>query len=118
MFTGTVRQSTYETKDGYTFGYTMLEGSGEDKGHSLRIWYQNENIISWLDGSFYVTVPDLICVFDLDNAMPQLNPGARAGEKASVIALPAPEVWRSERGLEIFGPGSFGYDTEYRPFCD
>ena len=118
MFEGTVKECGYETKGGYTVGDMVLEGSGADKGHTLRIWYQNENIISWLDGEFYVTVPDLICVFDLDENMPQLNPGARVGEKVRVIALPAPVEWRTKRGLEIFGPESFGYDTEYRPFCE
>lgn len=117
MFRGIVTQSGYETRDGYTFGTTVMEGEGEWAGHSLRIWYQNENIISWLDGAPYVTVPDLICIFNLDEAMPQLNPYAKVGERAAVIALPAPGEWTTPRGLEVFGPRSFGYDIDYRPFC-
>ena len=73
--------------------------------------------VSWLDGEPYVTVPDLICFFNLDEAMPQLNPYARVGEHAAIIALPAAEEWTTERGLEIFGPRSFGYDIDYKPFC-
>lgn len=117
MFAGTVTESAYETRDGYTYGDTVIEGSGEYAGHTLRIWYQNENIISWLDGEFFVTVPDLICVFDLDNGIPQLNPFARVGEKVAVTALPAPEEWKTQRGLEVFGPRSFGYDVDYTPYC-
>ena len=117
MFRGVVTESSFETKDGYTFGNTVLEGEEEFAGHTLRIWYQNENIISWLDGKPYVTVPDLICFFNLDEAMPQLNPYAKVGEKAALAALPAPIEWTTERGLEVFGPRSFGYDIDYIPFC-
>jgi DUF917 family protein len=118
MFRGTVTESGFETRDGYTFGDTVLEGSGAWAGHTLHIWYQNENIISWLDGEPYVTVPDLICFFNLDEAMPQLNPYAVAGEQAAILALPAPAEWTTDRGLEVFGPRSFGYDVDYRPFCE
>ena len=117
MFEGVVKQSGYETKGGYTFGDTVIEGTGSFEGHTLRIWYQNENIISWLDGEYYVTVPDLICVFNLNEAMPQLNPYSAVGDRVSVIALPAPMEWRTTRGLEVFGPRSFGHDVEYSPFC-
>ena len=117
MFQGVVTRSAYETRDGYTFGDTEIRGTGDFEGHTLKIWYQNENIISWLDGKFYVTVPDLICVFDLDEKMPQLNPYAREGENVAVIALPAPAAWTTQRGLEVFGPRSFGYDVDYTPFC-
>lgn len=73
--------------------------------------------MSWLDGEPYVTVPDLICVFNLDEGMPQINPDAEIGEHAAVVALPAPEEWTTPRGLEVFGPRSFGFDVDYKPFC-
>ena len=117
MFRGVVTKSAYETRSGYTFGNTEILGTGDFEGHTLKIWYQNENIISWLDDRFYVTVPDLICVFDLDEKMPQLNPYAREGEHVAVTALPAPDAWKSKRGLEVFGPRSFGYEVDYTPFC-
>lgn len=117
MFEGTVTKSSYETRDGYTYGDTFIAGSGEYEGKELHIWYQNENIISWLDGEPFVTVPDLICMFDLDEKMPQLNPYARVGEHTAVIALPAPAEWTTKRGLEVFGPGSFGYEIDYHPYC-
>ena len=117
MFRGRVTVSEFETREGYTFGETVLEGEGEYTGHSLRIWYQNENIISWLDGEPYATVPDLICFLNLDEAMPQLNPYAAVGEHAAIIALPAPKEWTTPRGLEVFGPRSFGFELDYKPFC-
>ena len=115
IFRGVVVESGFETRDGYTFGDTVIEGEGDWAGHRLHIWYQNENIISWLDGEPYVTVPDLICFFNLDEAMPQLNPYAKLGEHAAIAALPAPAAWTTPRGLEVFGPRSFGYDIDYKP---
>ena len=56
-------------------------------------------------------------MFDLDEAMPQLNPFARVGEQVAVTALPAPAEWTTQRGLEVFGPRSFGYDVDYKPYC-
>lgn len=117
MFEGTVTESAFETRDGYTFGDTVIAGTGAYEGRTLHIWYQNENIISWLDGEYFVTVPDLICMFNLDEAMPQLNPYAKVGEHAAVTALPAPQEWTTPRGLEVFGPRSFGYDVDYTPYC-
>ena len=60
---------------------------------------------------------DLICVFDLDQGLPQLNPFARVGEKVAVTALPAAAEWTTARGLEVFGPRSFGHNVDYRPYC-
>ena len=59
----------------------------------------------------------LILVFDLDEALPQINPFARVGEKVAVTALPAPKEWTTPRGLEVFGPRSFGHEVEYKPYC-
>ena len=117
MFRGSVVESQFETRDGYTFGDTVIEGTGDYAGRKLHIWYQNENIISWLDDQYFVTVPDLICLFNLDEAMPQLNPHAKVGEKVAVTALPAPQEWTTQRGLEVFGPRSFGHDVDYIPYC-
>ena len=34
-----------------------------------------------------------------------------------LAALPAPAEWTTERGLEVFGPRSFGFDVDYVPYC-
>ena len=117
MFKGVISHNEYDTRDGYTYGTMSIRGAGAYEGRQLKIWYQNENIISWLDGEFYVTVPDLIVVLNEDEKFPQLNPYAREGAKVSVICLPAPEAWTTKRGLEVFGPRSFGYDVDWEPFC-
>ncbi len=110
---GKIISNDWYTEGGYTFG-TMEVESGSD---IYRIWYQNENIIMWKNGEYFCTVPDLICMFNDREKMPQLNPYAEVGCPVSIIALPAPEMWTTPRGLEVFGPRSFGYDVEWTPFC-
>ena len=113
VFDGSIVAAEYETVDGYTYG-SMRIANGEQQ---LEIRYQNENIVAILNGEILVTVPDLIIVMDKDAKYPVLNPYARVGMNVSVLCLPAPAVWTSEKGLAVFGPRFFGYDVEWRPFC-
>lgn len=113
VFDGSIVAAEYETVDGYTYG-SMRIANGEQQ---MEIRYQNENIVAILNGEILVTVPDLIIVMDKDAKYPVLNPYARVGMNVSVLCLPAPAVWTSEKGLAVFGPRFFGYDVEWRPFC-
>lgn len=118
IFRGKVRENTYETRDGYTFGDMYIAGESEWEGHELHIWYQNENIMSYLDGETYVTVPELVVVLNLDEKTPQMNPYAEAGTCVDVLCLPADKPWMTEKGLATFGPKSFGFEKEWKPFLE
>ena len=96
----------------------MVSGVGGYLGHRYRIWYKNENIISWFDDEPDVTVPDLICVLDPKTGEAITNPNCKKGMEVVVIGYPAPSMWRSQRGLAIFAPPSFGYEIPYRPIED
>ena len=39
----------------------------------------------------------------------------KLGLEVSVLAARAPDVWRTQRGLELFGPKHFGFDYTYVP---
>ena len=116
VFRGVVESNDWGTEGGYTVGTRVLRGTGEHEGRTLKIWYQNENIIAWLDGEPWITAPDLICLFNEDEGLPQLNPYGDAGTRESVICLPAPADWTTPRGLELFSPRFFGFDVDYMPF--
>ncbi|MCL2056056.1 MAG: DUF917 domain-containing protein [Oscillospiraceae bacterium] len=114
LFDGVVTLAEFEDRDGFTFGTIVLSGEKSYSGHEYKIWYKNENIISRLDGEIHVTVPDLICMLD-EFGDQQVNPLVKAGQRFTVFALPAPAQWTTKRGLECFGPRSFGFDVDYRP---
>lgn len=112
LFRGTVENFTWETIDGFTVGDVVIKGIQEYINSSYKIWYKNEHIISWRDGEVDITVPDLICVVDKFGE-PVTNPYYEKGMELSVFALPAPKEWQTARGLEVFGPRSFGFDVDY-----
>ena len=116
VFRGVVQSNEWGTEGGYTVGNRIICGTGPYAGRSLRIWYQNENIVACLDDKIWITVPDLSCLFDDNDQLPLLNPYGDAGTPVSVICLPAPSAWTSDRGLELFGPRFFGFDVDYQPF--
>lgn len=114
IFEGTVTKTEWEDTKGFTFGNTFIKGEGKYEDDEMKIWYQNENIISWKNGEIFVTVPDSINIVNADENMPLLNPYAKVGMKVTVFVLKSFDEWRSPKGLEIFGPKFFGYDIEYK----
>ncbi|MHA1511352.1 MAG: DUF917 domain-containing protein [Promethearchaeota archaeon] len=118
LFKGIVSAVNYEDKDGFTYGDLYVEGEDEFKGDKFRIWIQNENIISWKNDEIYVTVPDSINIIDNSKNMPLLNPDAKVGDNISIFALKSFDPWRTQKGLDVFGPKFFGYDIEYHPVED
>jgi len=116
LFRGTVvSDCKYEDREGFTFGQTALRGAGRFRSSRYRIWFKNENIIAWRDGRVDATVPDLICLIDEDRREPILNPWARRGQRVAVLGLPAHPIWRTPRGIETFGPRSFGFRARFVP---
>jgi DUF917 family protein len=105
----------YEDKEGFTFGDIQIRGTDQDRGARYHIWFKNENIMAWRNGKVDVTAPDLVCLFDLKRRAPILNPWVKKGQRIAVFGLPAPEIWRTPRGVEGFGPGYFGYKANFVP---
>ena len=114
LFKGVAMKSGWKDENGFTIGEFELEGIDEFKGEIYKIWFKNENLISWRNGEVDVTIPDLISVLTLDGA-PVTNPNIQEGKEYAVIGFPAPEIWRTPKGLEVFGPKYLGLDVEYIP---
>ncbi|MGY4707629.1 DUF917 domain-containing protein [Candidatus Bipolaricaulota sp. J31] len=115
LFRGRVKGHAWEVSGGFTVGEIHIEGQGEYRSHTYRIWYKNEHIVSWFDDKPDVMAPDLICVLDARTGDAITNPNCREGIEVGVVGFPAPEVWRTERGLELLGPCHFGFPFAYRP---
>ena len=119
LFVGRIREWSREKKAAFMWGNILIDGEGENKGHELKIWYKNEYLITWKDGKPYLTCPDTICLVDAETGrglscwIEDLN--TYLGKKAVLIGIKASEIWRSKRGIEIFGPKHFGFSIEYAP---
>ena len=62
--------------------------------------------------------PDLICVVDSVSGDGIGTEALRYGQRVDVLALPAPEIFLTPRGLELVGPRAFGFDFDYRSFFE
>ena len=115
LFSGKVSKTFYEEEGAFILGEIHLSGTGDYKGESYGIWYKNENLVAYRNGKVDVSCPDLICVID-EEGNPVTNPHARAGQKLTIFALPAAAIWKTEDGVDVFGPRSFGFHFDYVPF--
>lgn len=68
----------------------------------------------WIDNEPLVMPPDLFILLD-ENGMPITNTILKENMRVVAIAAPAPDIWRTPRGLELFGPKHFGFNYEYVP---
>lgn len=78
---------------------------------------KNENLVGWHNGEVYVTIPDLICLFDISTDSPVSNPDVTTGQQLAVVLLPAPLEFTSPKALSVFGPAYAGIDSAYRPIA-
>jgi DUF917 family protein len=116
LFEGTVLSHEIEGKEGFNWGNWYIKGNDKFKDHSLRVWFKNEHLISWLDDEPCVVCPDLICIVDSETCHGLSNfveSGENDGKSVTVLGLKAHKAWRTERGRQIFSPKHFGYDIEY-----
>jgi DUF917 family protein len=115
LFKGRVEKKDWEDREGYMFGTTYIEGTGEFKGQKLRVWFKNENHVSWKNDKPFVSSPDIMQVVELKTAEPITNPDLEAGEEVAVIGVRARVQYSSPRGIELIGPKHYGFDIEHIP---
>jgi DUF917 family protein len=115
VFEGEVSNSQWSEDGGFTIGDVHIDGIGQYQGSQFKIWFKNEYLMSWRDGVVDITAPDLICVLRRDDAMPVTSPSCTEGMHVAVVAFPAPEAWRGEKGQTTMGPRNFGFDCPYVP---
>ncbi len=114
LFNGKLSDSQWEIRNGFTYGYYTLDGIEEYKSSKLKIWFKNENLISWLNDSPYVTSPDLIILTTMD-LEPVTNPIDKIGQEYFVFGMRSDQKWRTVAGLNVMAPKFFGFDIEYNP---
>lgn len=117
LFRGKIGEVNRENRDGFIWGSIELEGFDAFRERNYRVWFKNENLMTWIDGEPHVTCPDLISIVDAETGQALSNWGddLTNGRDVVVVGIRAPAMWRTVRGLELLNPKYFGYDVEYRP---
>jgi hypothetical protein len=113
LFRGKVVDLARRTTEGFLRGTASLEGLDDWRGRRFDLAFQNEWTVGWLDGTPAVMTPDLICVLDSASGEAIGTETLRYGQRATVIALRAPAVFLSPRGLDFVGPRAFGHDLDF-----
>lgn len=116
FFTGKIIDIRRHLIGGFARGEAILSGIGDWAGSEAKIAIQNENLVLWVDGVPQVMVPDLIVNLELDTGEPLTTEVLRYGQRLAVIGLPAHELLKTDKALEVIGPKAFGYpDLIYSP---
>jgi DUF917 family protein len=114
VFHGKIVRWEWRSEGGFLTGTLEVEGLKGFEGRRLRSFVKNEHIMVWIDDSPLVMPPDLF-ILVRDDGEPVLNNKVSPGMKVWGVAAPAPPIWRTEKGLELFGPRHFGFNYEYVP---
>jgi len=116
LFDGEISAHSRREEGGFMWGDIELEGLDADAGRRCRLWYKNENLLGWIDEVLRVTTPDLLTLVDAHTGEGIYNwsdDSLTSGRRCTVIGRRAHPLWRSPRGLELFGPRHFGFNLDY-----
>jgi len=118
LFRGKVVDVARRATEGFLRGRCVIEGLDDDRGAKLDIAFQNEWVVAWRDTNGdrepIAMSPDLICVLDTVSGNAFGTETIRYGMRVTVVALPAPDVFLTPKGLEHVGPRAFGYDLDFK----
>jgi hypothetical protein len=115
LFEGVVTGKDWEDRGGYMYGTTHIRGTGDYDGHTLDVWFKNENHVTWLDGEPWVCSPDLVTLAYRDG-QGTTNTLIKEGDEVVAVGIKGLEAFRTEFGLnEAAGPRYFGFDIDYVP---
>lgn len=115
LFDGKITDISRETRNGFNYGQMTITGLDNYTEQTMIIEFQNENLVARLNGHVVGSVPDLICLADMDNLLPSTSESIKYGKRVAVLGLPADKKWRTPKGIETVGPRYFGYDFDYKP---
>ncbi|MEE9410018.1 MAG: DUF917 domain-containing protein [Candidatus Heimdallarchaeota archaeon] len=116
IFSGKVKDFSRIEEGGFTSGEIILETSEKSK-KQLRIWYQNEYLLSCLNNEHYVTCPDGFYVIDsvTGHGLTPWEDDFKEGREVTIFTRDAPQIWQSKKGLSVFGPKVFNKNwTTYK----
>ena len=61
------------------YGNNVIQGEGDFSNQRMRIWFKNENHVTWIDERPHVTSPDLIAMVHAETGDPITNTVAAKG---------------------------------------
>jgi DUF917 family protein len=115
IWQGKIVDVARRTVGGFARGEVAVAGTGAWSGQELTIGFQNEFLIARTGSEVLTVTPDLITILDAETGEPITTETLRYGFRVAVLAIPGNPHWRSAAGLQVVGPGYFGYDVPFMP---
>jgi DUF917 family protein len=112
LIEGKVLDVEYSQAGSAPRGSTTIDGTGAYAGRQLRIELQNEFLVALEDGAVQAAGPDLISVLSADDGDPIGTESLRRARRVVVVAVAAPQLWRTDEALDVAGPSAFGYQLD------
>jgi DUF917 family protein len=116
LFRGKLTDVHRRITKGFARGTLNMESFGS-KLERLFIEFQNEFLIASINDEVVATVPDLICIVDLESGEPISTELLRYGMRVAVLAAPAPAALKTDSALKFVGPHAFGYNVAFKPMA-
>jgi DUF917 family protein len=117
LFRGKIVDLERRTERGHVHGIVKIQGSDEFRGETMRLDFQNENLIARIGDRVVATVPDLITVVDQDTCYAITTENLKYGLRVAVIGIPCHDEWKTPAGIDLAGPHHFGYDVPFQPLA-
>lgn len=118
LFQGIVTRSADRGERGFSWSDVEIRGTKEFEGHTYKVFVKNENNLTWLDDRPDAMAPDFIANLDPktgDTINPPVLGSYIVNQEVVLVGWPNSELWRTPKGIEVFGPRHFGFDFDYVP---
>jgi len=102
LFEGIVKKVERETKEGFTWTIATLSGVHESKGSKFTFKAKNEILVAYKNEKIVAVAPDIVTAVHPETGKCITAEKIRKGDKLVVIGIPAPEKWRTKKGLELW----------------
>jgi hypothetical protein len=102
LFEGIVNRVNRETREGFTWTTATLGGVHESKGSKFTFKAKNEILVAYKDGKLSAVAPDIITAVHPETGKCITAEKIRKRDKLVVMGIPAPEKWRTKKGLELW----------------
>lgn len=114
LFHGKVVSSNLKEQMGFLVGTVEISGMGKWRAQKMRVWIKNENLLAWIGRKVVATTPDPIIMVD-KHGHGLTNSRMKRGVEIHAIGARAPDIWRTARGVALFGPRHFNFKLDYTP---
>ena len=102
LFEGVAARVERETKAGFTFVDVKLHGSREYAESEFEFKAKNEVLVAYKNGKLAAIAPDIITPVYPETGKCITAEKIEKGDELAVLGLPAPQKWRTSRGLELW----------------